>query len=80
MKNNITTMEDSKVTHSAEMLSLYEHLGYAAGSTLGQAVYKAAKANKIPVTSHDVVTRTYTGSILKYPKSFLEYYFEQNPI
>jgi hypothetical protein len=60
-----------KVMHQ----SLYEYLGHAAGSALGKDVAKAAKLNKITITSHNVSTPKYTGTILKYPVEFLDQYF-----
>lgn len=56
-------------------LSLYEYLGKAAGSTLGQQVADAAKRENIEITSHHVENPKYSGLILKYPKSFLDRYF-----
>lgn len=58
-----------------EYKSLYEYLGHAAGSDLGKAVATAAGKQKIKITSHEVSNSKYTGTILKYPISFLNEYF-----
>lgn len=61
------------------MMSLYEYLGKAAGSELGRNVYKAAKVAKVPMAVHEVSNTKYTGTIMKYPKSFLDSYFSTMP-
>jgi len=58
-----------------EMKSLYEYLGRAAGSELGKAVATAATKAKVKIDSHEVSNSKYTGTILKYPVSFLNEYF-----
>jgi hypothetical protein len=58
-----------------EMKSLYEYLGRAAGSELGKAVATAATRAKVKIDSHEVSNSKYTGTILKYPVSFLNEYF-----
>ena len=58
-----------------EYKSLYEYLGHAAGPELGKAVATAAGKQKINITSHEVSNTKYTGTILKYPVSFLNEYF-----
>ena len=62
-----------------EMKSLYEFLGRAAGPELGKKVAAAASAAKVKITSHEVSNRTYTGTILKYPVSFLQQFFKDSP-
>lgn len=57
------------------MKSLYEYLGRAAGSELGKAVATAATKAKVKIDSHEVSNSKYTGTILKYPVSFLNEYF-----
>ena len=63
-------------TNTEQMMSLYDFLGKAAGPDLGKAVATAAAIAKVPITSKQVTTRTYSGEILMYPKSFLENYFK----
>ena len=57
------------------MISLYDYLGRAAGPELGKRVASAAAAKNIPFNSRYVETKSYTGEILLYPKSFLDEYF-----
>ena len=67
-----------------EMFSLYEYLGKAAGTELGKAVAQAASKAKISITTQVVSNPKYTGTVMKYPKSFLDEYFgkqkQQNKI
>jgi hypothetical protein len=56
--------------------SLFEYLGRRAGSDLGKQVYAAAKRNKIKVSSKQIATGAYRGTILTYPVSFLDSYFK----
>mgnify|MGYP003649332111 CR=1 FL=1 len=57
------------------MLSLFDYLGKPAGSDLGKAVWRAARAAKIKPANREVSTKTYSGVILVYPKTFLDQYF-----
>ena len=63
-----------------EMLSLYDYLGKAAGRELGTQVYKAASIQKIKITEKQVSNPVYSGKILMYPKSFLDSYFNPQPV
>lgn len=58
-----------------QMLSLYEFLGKAAGGQLGQQVFAAAKANDVPYDQQYVSTKTYSGKVMLYPRTFLKEYF-----
>ena len=57
------------------MMSLYDYLGRPAGSELGQQVAAAAAANYVKFETRHVSTKTYTGKIMLYPKSFLDSFF-----
>lgn len=59
-----------------EFVSLFDYLGHAAGSELGQAVYETAKRCKEKMQIRQVATKTYTGKIVMYRKAFLEEYFK----
>ena len=59
--------------------SLFEYLGKRAGPDLGKQVYAAAKRNKIKVSSKQIATGAYIGTILIYPVSFLDSYFKSSP-
>lgn len=62
------------------MLSLFDHLGKAAGAELGKEVYDAAVKKKIhtKLETREVSNRKYTGKIMLYPKWFLDEYFGKN--
>jgi len=57
-------------------VSLFDHLGYPAGTQLGADVYRAAKIKKEPVNIREIKTKTYTGKVMLYRKEFLIEYFE----
>ena len=59
-----------------KMMSLFEYLGKPAGGDLGKKVYLAARAKNVNHSQREVSTRTYTGMVMLYPKSFLEEYFK----
>lgn len=59
-----------------EFVSLFDYLGHAAGSELGQAVYETAKRCKEKMQIRQVATKTYTGKIVMYRKAFLQEYFK----
>jgi len=60
-----------------QMMSLYEYLGRAAGSDLGKRVAAAAVIEKVHIESHYVSNPKYQGEILRYPKEFLDKYFNK---
>jgi hypothetical protein len=57
------------------MMSLFEYLGYAAGSELGKEVAATAVALKETITEHHVSNPKYTGKIKLYRREFLDEYF-----
>jgi hypothetical protein len=65
-------------------MSLYEYLGRAAGSNLGNQVYKKSLELSIKTTTRTVSNPKYSGKIMMYPKEFLDAYFsnkiENQPI
>jgi len=61
---------------SMEKISLYDYLGHAAGSDVGQQVaFAAAKAGVITET-RQVSNPLYKGPVMLYPRSFLDLYFK----
>ena len=58
-----------------KLVSLYEHLGKAAGSKLGRLVNQAAQKAGISPTTREVSNKAYTGKVFIYPESFLTKYF-----
>ena len=72
--NNYSKRE--KIENNMEKVSLYDYLGHAAGSDVGQQVaYAAAKAGVVTET-RQVSNPVYKGPVMLYPKSFLDLYFK----
>jgi hypothetical protein len=57
------------------LMSLYDYLGKAAGVKLGEEVNKAAQAKKIPIYTRQVENPKYSGTVMLYPKWFLDEFF-----
>lgn len=57
------------------MISLYDHLGRAAGPALGYAVAKYASKNNAKVGLREISNPAYTGKINLYEPEFLESFF-----
>lgn len=66
-----------EVTTECVSTSLFDYLGYAAGSKLGWAVAGAAALAGEPKLIRKVKTKTYTGPINVYRRSFLDLYFNK---
>ncbi len=60
-----------------KMLSLYDFLGYAAGSELGKQVATRAAELSVGYKTRQVSNAKYTGEIMLYPESFLNWYFKK---
>ena len=58
-----------------EKISLYDYLGHAAGSELGQQVANAAKKAGVVTETRQVSNPVYKGPIMLYPESFLDNFF-----
>ena len=58
------------------MLSLYDYLGYAAGSELGKQVGEYATIKKTKCDTRHVSNPKYTGDIMLYEKAFLDEFFQ----
>ena len=59
------------------MMSLYEYLGYAAGSELGKEVAATAVALKETIQEQYVSNPRYTGNVKLYRREFLDEYFNR---
>lgn len=57
------------------MVSLFDYLGYAAGSELGKQVAEYAKVRKAKHSTRYVSNPSYTGEVMLYEKEFLDEYF-----
>jgi len=77
-KNEVKTNNMvKKKEYSGEFISLYDHLGHAAGGKLGQKVaYAAVKAGVKPIVK-ELKTSYYEGEIYTYPTEFLTEYFNK---
>ena len=61
---------------SMEKVSLYDYLGHAAGSDVGQQVAFAAAKAGVMTETKQVSNPVYKGPIMLYPRSFLDLYFK----
>ena len=57
-------------------VSLYDYLGHAAGSDLGQKVATAAKSSGVRGEIREVSNPVYTGPVMLWPRAFLDLYFK----
>jgi len=60
------------------MMSLYDYLGHAAGTQLGEQVAKKATAMGVKMDTREVSNPKYTGKVMLYPEGFLTEYFNLN--
>ena len=67
--------EKQTIDKSMEKISLYDYLGHAAGSDVGQQVAHAAKKSGIIIETRQVSNPVYKGPVMLYPRSFLDLYF-----
>jgi len=74
--HNSRELIEVKTINNMEKVSLYDYLGHAAGSDVGQQVaFAAAKAGVITETKQ-VSNPIYNGPVMLYPRSFLDLYFK----
>jgi len=59
----------------AGLISLYDYLGYAAGTQLGKEVATAATRAKETIGKRTISNTRYKGEVLLYRKEFLKEYF-----
>ena len=55
-------------------ISLYDYLGHAAGSELGQKVAAAAKKSGVKGEMREMSNPKYTGPVMLWPRAFLDLY------
>ena len=60
-----------------EYLSLFDFLGKAAGEKLGKEVKQEADKQEILTQTREISNPKFTGTVLLYPKEFLEFYFRE---
>jgi len=64
---------------SDKMLSLFDYLGYAAGSDLGKEIADYASEKKAKFDIRFVSNPKYTGEVMLYTKKFLDEFFKDKP-
>ena len=74
-KITITTIK-TKTDNSMSKVSLYDYLGHAAGSELGQKVATAARAAGVRGEMREVSNPVYKGPVMLWPRAFLDLYFK----
>ena len=71
----ITTIK-TKIDNSMSKVSLYDYLGHAAGSDLGQQVATAARQAGVKGEIREVSNPKYKGPVMLWPRAFLDLYFK----
>jgi len=71
----ITTIK-TKIDNSMNKVSLYDYLGHAAGSELGQKVATAARQAGVNGEIREISNPVYNGPVMLYPRAFLDLYFK----
>ena len=66
--------------YAGDYISLWDHLGHAAGGKLGQKVAYAAVKAGVNHQIREVKTSYYEGEIYTYPSDFLTDYFNKEVI
>ena len=61
----------------AELISLYDYLGYAAGAELGKKVAEAAAKTNQPFGKRYISNTRYKGVVHLYKRQFLQEYFNK---
>ena len=72
-KITITTI---KTDNSMSKVSLYDYLGHAAGSELGQKVATAARQAGVNGEIREISNPKYNGPVMLWPRAFLDLYFK----
>ena len=75
-QKRIKTAIITKKDNSMSMMSLYDYLGHAAGSDLGQKVATAARQAGVRGEMREVSNPVYKGNVMLWPKAFLDLYFK----
>ena len=67
---------NNKKDNSMSMMSLYDYLGHAAGSELGQKVAQAAAKSQVKHEMREIANPAFKGKVMLYPRAFLDLYFK----
>lgn len=68
---------ENKKQYEGEYISLFDHLGHAAGGELGTKVAYAAIKAGVKHGVRQLNESYYTGEVYTYPSDFLKYYFNK---
>ena len=74
--HNSRELIEVKTINNMEKISLYDYLGHAAGSDLGQQVATAARQAGVTGEIREVSNPKYRGPVMLWPKAFLDLYFK----
>ena len=66
----------TKIDNNMNNVSLYDYLGHAAGSELGQKVATAARQAGVRGEMREVSNPVYKGPVMLWPRAFLDLYFK----
>ena len=75
-KRELITITTIKIDNNMNNVSLYDYLGHAAGSELGQKVATAARQAGVRGEMREVSNPVYKGNVMLWPKAFLDLYFK----
>ena len=75
-KRELITITTIKKDNSMSKVSLYDYLGHAAGSELGQQVATAARKAGVKGEMREVSNPVYKGPVMLWPRAFLDLYFK----
>ena len=75
-KRELITITTIKIDNNMNNVSLYDYLGHAAGSELGQKVATAARQAGVRGEMREVSNPVYKGPVMLWPKAFLDLYFK----
>ena len=67
---------NNKTKENMNKISLYDYLGHAAGSEVGQKVAIAARAAGVKGEMREVSNPVYKGPVMLWPRAFLDLYFK----
>jgi hypothetical protein len=70
------TVIATPIVADKELISVFDyHYGKTPPYKTGENVYKAAVAAGAVISSKEVITKSYTGKVMLYERSFLDSYF-----
>ena len=67
---------ENKTDNNMSKVSLFDYLGHAAGSDLGQKVATSARQAGVKGEMREVSNPKYKGPVMLWPRAFLDLYFK----